>query len=302
MKIKKILFVLRFSIVTLIIAGCNQNKLKELITYQTTYTYKSDTCDSVTVLLEHTFFNRDSSIIKFINYKDGYYYTADYNKKNNTLSKKFYSSNSVFLYSNISQLNNDKLEIKTEFIDSLNNVTYSIKKYYKKNTDQLEKQQNIFSDGSIQEYLYEYDEYSNLLKLSNVNNQDTVLEEFHKITYNNSGRIINDTIYYPGTRKIVVNEYKNDLLFYTIEKFEKKSDTSINYIPITKAYWKKYYLYNDKRILSEIRNIKMALNSKSFNLDSKVEIKYFSNGLIRQKMFYNSEKQKIYSINMDYRF
>lgn len=300
MNMKNILLILKVSICLIIVSSCSKNKLKELVTCKTTYNYSSDTCDSTTIVLEQLFFNDDSIIIKSINYKDGYFYVADYNKRKRRLSKKFFSLDTTFLYGSISQLNRDKLETKLEFLDSLNNVTYTIKWQYKGNTNMVQKQVNNFSDGSVQEQDYSYDKFGNLVRKRKITSRDTTLTEFHQITYNASGQIINDTIYYPEARKIVFNEYKKNRLFYTTEKFEAKSDTGSHYFPISKAYWKKYFLYDKKGRLFEIRNIKMSQDSKSFRLDSKEKIKYFQNGLIQQKTFYNSENKKIYSITTDF--
>jgi hypothetical protein len=300
MNTKNILFTLKFLLFLIIVSACSKNKLKEIVTYKINYSYNSETSDSTKILLEQQFFNSDSIIIKSINHKNGYFYIADYNKWKRRLSKKFFSSDSTFLYGSISQLNRDKLETKIEFLDSLNNVTYMINWQYKKNTNQVQKQINNFSDGSVQEMDYSYDKFGNLIQKRQITSQDTAITEFHQMSYNASGQIVNDTIYYPEARKIVFNEYKMNLLFYTTEKFEAKSDTGIHYFPISKAYWKKYFLYDENGRLFEIRNIKMSQDSKSFRLDSKEMIIYSQNGLVQQKTLYNSENKKVYSLITDY--
>ncbi len=215
-----------FSFFILLASACTHNKLKELVIYKTTYTYSDSKCDSVVSVSEHYYFNKDSAVLKYINHDDGYFYLAENEKKNNILNRKFFTTDSSFLYSSISQLNDDGLETKTEFYDTSDNITYTIIRNYKKNSKLIQKEQSVFSNGSLRELIYEYDENDNLLKQSKVNNRDSVVTEYHQITYDASDRIIHDTIYYPETRKIVENKYLNDKLFYKIEKFEKKKKTN----------------------------------------------------------------------------
>ena len=70
-----------FCFFILIICGCTNNKLKELVVYKTTYTYSDLKCDSVTSVSEHDYFNNDSIVTKYINHEHGYFYLAEHNIK-----------------------------------------------------------------------------------------------------------------------------------------------------------------------------------------------------------------------------
>jgi len=289
-----------FVFLILLIFSCKEGNVKEIEVNRISYYYSDTIEDSQLTKIEHFYFDKDSNIVKYFNLKDGYFFTAERNN-NNMLVKKFYDTDSIFLYKSISELNDNNLELKTIFFDSVGKNTYKIVNAYKQKTSFLLKQQRIFSDNSMQTTLYKYDNWGNLIKKIKIEDKDTVIEEFHKIKYDKD-LIIIDTITFETGRKIIENKYKGNLLFYRVEKFEKKSDSINSYLPLSNAYWKKYYEYNKKGKLIEIRNFKMYRKSKNFNLASIIKYKYLKDDLIQKKDYYNSKNQIIYSVIMKYKF
>ena len=288
-------------IVFLLFLGCGKEIPRELIVLKTTYTYSGDTLDSTNVLLEHYHFNGDSTIEKYTNYKNGYFYLASYNKKKNTLNKKFYNLDSVFMYGSVTHLGKNDLEAKIKFYDSLNTVTYSIDKKYRKD-HKIKKQVNKFSDGRIQQLLYEYDNKGNLVKLLSIKEQDTLIKENHIIKYDEKGRVHVDTVYYPDKRKIIENGYKNNKQLFISEKHEKKGDNDTSFIAKGNTYWKKYHIYDNNGNLLEIRNIQMFLYSNSFRLHSTISNKYDEKNNLIEETYFDIHKRKVYSIHKDYNY
>jgi len=282
--------------------SCVKKIPKELIVSKTTYIYLGDKLDSSNVLLEHYFFDEDSIVTKYINYSDGYFYLTDCNKKKNILNKRFYSLDSAFMYGSVTHLDKKNLETKVEFNDSLNNITFSIEKRYRKGTDKVEKQINSFSDGSIQQLLYEYDKKGTPIKLLSVNGSDTLIKEKHIIMYDEKDRILSGTVYYPESRKIIEKGYKNNRLFYISDKQEKKSDSDTSFSAMGNIYWKKYHAYHRNGNLIELRNIQMFLNSNSFRRHSTIEYKYDKKNKLIEETYFDIHKRKVYTIYKDYKY
>jgi hypothetical protein len=283
----------------LLVCSCDRNALNEYIVNRTDYSYTGDLNDSSKVLQEHSFFNRDSIKIKYINEKDSYFYLTEHQRKEGILTRTFFDLDSNYQYSSISKLDKLFRENKTQFYDSSGKVTYTMNFTYRGESKELLKQENIFQDGSSQCMVYEYDLYGNLVMKSRFTKEDSLLLEEHRYSYDYKDRIVTDTAYYIEGRKILNYEYRDDLLFFITEEFEVFSDTDTSYIPLGNSYWKKYYTYDNSRNILEIRTIRMQRNSESFGLDSRILMEY-KDGLVVQKKLVNSKDQIIYKLEMEY--
>ena len=288
-----------FIAITLLASACSGNKLKEYREYKTTYSYKDGIADSVTVLEEHSFFNKDSIVIKHFNEKVGYYYLAYYIKKKGLLRRDFYEMDSTFKYSSISRLDNLGREVESRFLDSSSNVTYTLKMDFLGTGNKIKRQRSIFMDSSMYKLIYNYDDDDNLVEKSSISNSDTSVLEYHDIDYSEDGRILIDTAYYPEGRKIIHNEYRDGLLFYRTEKFEVNDGSASRYRPLGNSYWKRYYICDGEGRELEIRTIRMQSNEKSFGLDSRIVRKYEDDLMIRETLI-NSSDQIVYSRTFEY--
>lgn len=284
-----------------IFAGCTNSKLKEYVVYRTNYTYTDNSTDSSTVIIEHSFFNRDSIKTNYISEKTGYFYVADIDRKKGSIKKMFYALDSSFNYYSVSSLDRENRETRIEFLDSASVVTYAMNFEFLDNTSKVIKQVNVFQDSSQQETFTTYDQYGNLKDKIRISTSDTTLLESHKMNYDNEGRIVLDTAYYPEGRKIIFNEYREGFLFFKTEEFEVLSADGTEYLPLGNSYWKKYYVFNDQRQLIEIRNIRMHRYSETFGLDSRLVMEY-KNDLKVKETLINKSDQKVYSIDMNYIF
>jgi len=286
----KILLILGFFI--LFSTGCNHQRKKELLVYRVNYQCDSlNNCDSSIIKQEHSYFDRHSMVTEYINYHDGYYFIAGHDKNKNLTTRIFYQLNDSFLYANKIFYNDKKQEKKLIYLNSENDTLFIIEYRYNKNNCEKINERKIFSDGSVQEYLYEYDDYNNLLNKCLLKNGQCKNEETHHIVYDSLGRIAADTIICNGQHKVIEKKYRDNKLFYQIEK-----------LSADKPYLKKYYSYDDNDNLVETRNIKIFPGIKSFRLESRVEFMYDKNKNLVNETYFNAEGQKIYSIKREYMF
>ncbi len=306
-KIKKSLMKIRTACIIIVffflVSACiKENRLKELAVYKTIYTCRGDTCDSSVVLLEHFFFDEDSVVTKYINNENQYYFLAEFDRKTDILKKQYYTLDDHFMYEQNSRFNTLGLETKIEYYDSVRNLTYTVVNTFYDQSNLKKKQRKIFRDGTLKEIQYTYDDRNNLTSCLEVSGQDIVVTEQHRMSYNDLGKIIKDTIEYPGGQKIIENVYRGDKLFYRIEKNSLKDASGVSSDALYKEFMKVYYLYNTESDISEIRNIRIFPDTKTFKMDSRIEFTYSDNHLVKRKAYFNSNDQKVYSIDMEYTF
>lgn len=237
-------------------------------------------------------------ITKYINHENGYFYLSEYDKKNRKLHKRFYSTDSIFLYGSTSTRYASGQEITIEFYDSLGQALYTLINDYQDESNIIEKQCQVFGDGTVKEILYAYDQYNNLKSIREIGEQNTGITEMHRRAYDDYGRIIHDTIDYPEKRTVIGKKYKDNKLFYQTQKDITK-DTGGKTVSMNKNYLKKYYLYNTDGRISEIRNIRIFPDANSFGIYSRIRYTYSGN-LVEREDHYNSNDRKIFTIQKKY--